>query len=145
MRLGGLRSTATPYSRHGEEITVHFAFKKNVVVHKKIRVNGQEYENLDQVPAEYRAALEKALGGNATAATKITVNGHTYGSGNDLPAPVRAVVHGLALMALRKAESASPDVSPVGEVRVEPVVSLKRIVFVVAAAALVIWLARVIF
>ena len=124
---------------------MNFEFKKNVVVHKKIRVNGQEYESLDQVPAEYRAAIEKALGGNATAATKITVNGHTYGSGNDLPAPVRAVVHGLALMALRKAESASPDVSPVGEVRAEPVVSLKKIVFVVAAAALVIWLARVIF
>ena len=124
---------------------MNFEFKKNVVVHKKIVVNGQEYESLDQVPAEARAAIEKVLGGNATAATKMTVNGHTYGSEKDLPAPVRAVVNGLALMALKKAESASPEVSPVGEVRTEPVVSLKKIVFVVAAAALVIWLARAIF
>lgn len=126
---------------------MNFEFKKNVVIKKKIMVNGQEYESLDQVPAESRAAIEKVLGGNAAAATTITVNGHTYGSEKDLPAPVRAIVGRIALMALEKAESAKAEAeaSPVGEVRAEPVVSLKKIVFVVAAAALVIWLARSIF
>ena len=125
---------------------MNFELKKNVVVHKKIVVNGQEYESLDQVPAEARAAIEKVLGPGAHAetTTKITVNGHTY-TGNDLPAPMRAMLDGIALMALKKAASASPAVSEVGEVRAEPVVSLKKIVFVAVAAALVIWLARAIF
>ena len=125
---------------------MNFELKKNVVVHKKIVVNGKEYESLDQVPTEARAAIEKVLGPGAHAetTTKITVNGHAYAA-KDLPAPMRSLLDGITLMALKKATSASLEVSQAGEVRAEPVVSFKKIVFVVIAAALVIWLARAIF
>ncbi|HEX4826237.1 MAG TPA: hypothetical protein VFV19_18195 [Candidatus Polarisedimenticolaceae bacterium] len=123
---------------------MNFELEKNVVVHKKIVVNGQEYESLDQVPPEARAAIEKALGpgASATATTQITVNGHTYAP-NDLPAPMRAILDGLTLMTLKKAQSANPEaVSSVGQVRAEPTLSFKKIVILAALIALVIWIAR---
>ena len=38
--------------------------KLNVTVHRKFRVGGKEYESVDAMPADVRAAYERALAGN---------------------------------------------------------------------------------
>jgi hypothetical protein len=123
---------------------VNFEFKKTFAVQKKITVNGQEYESLDQVPTEYRAAIEKALGSDVKAATTITVNGHTY-QNQELPAPLRAVVSNLALAALKSAGEAKGEQPPVDSLRPEPMLSMKKVVIAIAVGALLVWLARVVF
>ena len=40
------------------------ALKLNVTVHRKFRVGGREYESLDAMPADARAAYERALEAN---------------------------------------------------------------------------------
>jgi hypothetical protein len=38
--------------------------KVNVTVHRKFRVNGKDYESVDAMPADVRAAFERALSAN---------------------------------------------------------------------------------
>jgi hypothetical protein len=68
----------------------------------KIRINGKEYESVDEMPADARQAYERALSkftaGAGSAASqpgsssgKIVFNGDEYGSVDQMPADVRGM------------------------------------------------------
>src|SRR5262249_25376965 len=82
------------------EVRAGGAMAINVALRKKIRVNGKEYESLEQIPAELRTAVEKPLASSQVAAT-IRINGKTVSSAEELPSPVRAIVRDLASVAMK--------------------------------------------
>jgi len=60
----------------------------SITLKSKIRYNGREYSSVGELPAEIRAAYEKARrGGSAT--TKFVVNGQVFTGENAMPADVR--------------------------------------------------------
>jgi len=82
----------------------------NVNIKKKFKVNGQEYESIEDVPMEYREAFQKALvsaehGGPppqpGAPRTKITMNGVEYESVEAMPPVVRMLYE----QALKTAET----------------------------------------
>jgi hypothetical protein len=107
-------------------MTVRFEVKKT------FKVDGREYDSLDQVPAEVRSKVEQALAAGWHAEGKVTVNGKTYASLDDVPQPLRALVRGATSLAVRRADPT----------RAEPVVTLNKILFAVGAAAMLYWIAR---
>jgi hypothetical protein len=134
--------------------------KKNVVVQKKFKVNGQLYDSLDQVPTEFRAALESALKPGTPAKTTITINGKSYASLDEVPAPLRLLLRGVTAMATRAVQEAagpsSGTTSPAapaiegtspeaGILRPEPVLSMKKVLVFLGLAVLLVWLARSLF
>ena len=111
-------------------------------VTKKITVNGQTYEGLDQVPAEVRAAFEQAIASGGTATNRtIRINGKTYGSWSEVPAPYRLLVRGITALAMRNVGS---SMAPAPELRAEPAISLKKAITVLVLAALAYMLLRTI-
>jgi hypothetical protein len=88
----------------------------NFLVKKTIRIDGKDYESLDDVPQETRAAVEKALATASDPAAqtgvKLTVNGHTYASADELPAPLRTIVQGAVAYAAKKAAAESTEAQP---------------------------------
>jgi len=65
----------------------------------KIRYKGQEYDSLEQVPADIRAPLDKALArvwtgtkGAPELNSRITINGHEFASTADLPPRYRRLL-----------------------------------------------------
>jgi hypothetical protein len=118
-----------------------------VTFSNKLVVDGKEYESLDQVPAEFRGAIEKALA-SGTPSTTINVNGKTVASADDLPPLLRAIFRGVAEIAEKSASgdasalSDAASVSPPGAVRPEPLVGTKALVILIGLAALVFWLVR---
>ena len=115
----------------------------NFDIKRKITVDGKEYESLDQVPEEVRAAVQKSLASGPAAKATIYINGKTYGSVEELPAPLRAVVSCLTSLAM-KSDAQLPSASEAGAVRPEPVLSLKMIVVGIALAAMLFWLVRLV-
>jgi len=105
---------------------------------KKLVVDGKEYESLDQVPAEYRGAIEKALASGSK----------TLASAEDLSPVLRAIVRGLVEIAEKGASgdasalSDAASVSRPGALRPEPLVGTKALIILVGLAALVFWLVR---
>jgi hypothetical protein len=69
-----------------------------VNIKTRLRFNGQEYDSVEAMPPEARAAYERALGQAAsvktftskTVTSKIVFNGHEYASPDDLPPDLRA-------------------------------------------------------
>ena len=116
-------------------MSTHFEIKKDVT--QKFTVNGRNYDSLDEVPAEYRTAIEKAIDSAPTTST-ITINGRTYASVDDVPAPYRALLRGITGMAMRRV-----DVPPA--LRPEPIVSMRVVVIAVACIALAIWIGSIVF
>lgn len=125
-------------------MTIRFEIKKDFALQKKFTVNGQDYDSLDQVPAELRAAIEKELEAGAPPTATITINGRTYGM-QDVPAPLRAFVGQLASLALKQGQAATSPRPPVHELRLEPLLPMKFVVLVIGLAALLFWLARSVF
>ena len=116
-------------------------------IKKKITVNGREYESLDEIPAEFRAAFEKALElGAKTATGKVVINGRTYATLDEVPAPLRAAVRGIATMAVKSglpSESPAetgPTPIPVAALRPEPIISSKMVFIALGIAGLLVWL-----
>jgi hypothetical protein len=60
----------------------------NIKVKTKIRYNGQEYSNPNQLPPEVRAAYEEAMA-SGVANKKIIVNGRELTNQTQMPADVR--------------------------------------------------------
>jgi len=57
----------------------------NIRIQSKIRFNGQEYSSPSQLPAEVRAAYDKALRNPAAVTThKIVINGQEIANDNDM-------------------------------------------------------------
>ena len=127
----------------------------DVELKKRITVDGKVYESLDQVPAELRPAIEKALAlmPEAGVKTTIMVNGKPYASMDDVPAPLRLMLRGVAALAATQAgattsaaRQASPKAMPTAEaLRPEPIVSPRTIVVALVLAALLFFLARLVF
>ena len=69
--------------------------KFNFNVKRKFKVNGTEYDSLEEMPAAVREAYEKAVsksGGvkfGETSSTKIVFNGQEYTSAESMPADLR--------------------------------------------------------
>ena len=106
-------------------------------IKRKITVDGKDYETLEDIPPEVRTAILKTFASGSTSAkTTIHVNGKTYSSIEDLPAPLRAIAGGLTSLVMKPEAEA---------VRPEPVVSPRMIVVGIALAALLFWLARLVF
>jgi len=70
----------------------------NINVHEKLVINGKEYGSIEEVPAEFREAVVKAMSRKGvtdaekieqTLRTKITVNGVEYENEQAMPAEVR--------------------------------------------------------
>jgi len=115
----------------------------NFEVKRKITVNGQQYESLDQVPKEFRNAVQSALASGATTKATIHINGKTYSSLEAMPAPLRAIATAVTALAASKAlDAKSPSEPEPGAVRAEPVISLKRVLVVLMLAAGLFWLLR---
>src|SRR2546423_14721314 len=64
------------------------AFVVNITIKSKIRYNGKEYSSLGDLPAEARAAYERAMraGPNVAVARKIVINGQEFANQSDMPA-----------------------------------------------------------
>lgn len=59
----------------------------NIRIKSKIRFNGQEYASPRDLPAEVRAAYDKAMRApTLVTAHKIIINGHEFANEADLPA-----------------------------------------------------------
>ena len=59
----------------------------NIRIQSKIRYNGQEYSSPRDLPAEVRAAYDKAMRAPAlVTAHKIVINGQEFANETDLPA-----------------------------------------------------------
>jgi hypothetical protein len=115
----------------------------DVELKRKITVNGQEYGSLDEIPDEFRTAVQNALASGAVAKTTIYVNGKTYASMDEVPAPLRAVVAGLTSLAAKPLADAEREMREA--VRPEPILSFRRIVVAIGLAAVLLWLARLLF
>ena len=115
-------------------------------IQRKFTVNGKEYGSLDQVPPEFRAAIEKALESGATASsTTVTVNGRTYASLDEVPAPLRTVVRGRTSLVVRYGNPPTNEAGDRTGLRPEPILSMKTVVLALGLAALLVWLARSVF
>ncbi len=60
-------------------------FNMNVSVHTKIRVNGQDYDSVDAMPADVRAIYERALTQNPSAGASEPSLGEQFKAGSPLP------------------------------------------------------------
>jgi hypothetical protein len=69
----------------------------NFNVKTKIRYNGQEYSDPNQLPPEVRAAYEKALrkGADLAAARKIVFNGQEFANEDEMPRDERKAYDGI--------------------------------------------------
>ena len=104
-------------------------FKVNIKT--RVRFNGQEYDSVDAMPPEARAAYEAALArlpaagiqtARVTTTTKIVFNGQEYASPDEMPAEARAKYEQL-MGKFDANHNGVPDVleggeAPVGEVHV---------------------------
>jgi hypothetical protein len=70
-----------------------------VSFNSKIRYKGHEYDSIDEVPAEIRAPLDKALArvwsgtkGAPELNSRIVINGHAFSSTADLPPRYRRLI-----------------------------------------------------
>jgi hypothetical protein len=132
-------------------MAITFEVKKNLEVRKKFVVDGKEYDNIDEVPEQYRGAIESALASRGPA-TVIQFNGKPIEGTEQLPAPLRLIVGGLADMAAKQAEaqagaearndiprwSRSDAVLPEA-VRPEPIIGARTILVVIVLTALAFW------
>ena len=108
----------------------------DVELKRKITVNGQDYESLDQVPEEFRSTVQNALASGTAPKMTININGKTYSSVEELPAVLRTIIGGLTSLAMKPEAEA---------VRAEPVLSMKMVVVAIGLAAMLYWLARLVF
>lgn len=64
----------------------------NINITRKIKVNGKEYDSLEEVPQEHRQAVQDALGAAGTGAPgKININGTGYDSPEAMPPEARRI------------------------------------------------------
>ncbi len=92
----------------------------------RFKVNGKEYGSLEELPADIRAAYEKALaakGGLPAAATaagsaKITFNGSEYASADEMPPDERRMYE--SVMAAVESHAATPEGVPLSADAVDP-------------------------
>jgi hypothetical protein len=64
-------------------------FKLNVTVHRKFRIGGKEYESVDAMPADVRAAYERAMAANPSLAD--TESHEAMPRSASMPAPPPAI------------------------------------------------------
>jgi hypothetical protein len=79
----------------------------------KIRVNGQEYSSVDEMPPEIRQAFERAMAGQTGATTttktfKVVFNGQEYNGLDQMPAAVRQLYE-TAMAAVEQKGDAIPN------------------------------------
>ena len=95
----------------------------NITVKTKFRVNGQDYERVEDMPPDVRRAYERALattGGERSgltrprSSTKIVFNGQEYASPAQMPAAVRQLYDGV-MAAVDANRNGIPDALEAGE------------------------------
>jgi hypothetical protein len=114
----------------------------NVNVKTKIRYNGQEYSTPAELPAEARAAYEKAIAdktavGNGGITTRLVINGQQFSSPADMPAAERKVYQD-AMQLIRDETGVSSQ--PAGDTRW---LSKRQVQLIAIVAALLIGAALV--
>ena len=127
-------------------MAITFEVKKNLEVKKKFVVDGREYDSIEEVPEQFRGAIENALASRGPA-TVIKFNGKPLEGVEELPAPFRLIVGGLADMAAKHAEEqaeadarkGAPRWSAPEAVRPEPIIGIRTILVVIALTALAFW------
>jgi len=92
----------------------------NIQLKIKIRYEGQEYANPDDLPAEARSAYDAAMSGasaasfQATVSKKILLNGREFSNENEIPAAERKLYEdAMQLMRDSPAVTPSPSASAV--------------------------------
>ena len=119
----------------------------HVVVKRTFRIDGKDYGSLDEVPADKRDAVAKAIASIPATlpehpAGKLTVNGHEYASSEELPATLR----GLVESALSSAANVRiPEAHPDEEPSAEPVIPLRTIILGAGVIVLLALVARLMF
>jgi hypothetical protein len=101
--------------------------KINMNVKHKFKINGKEYNSIEEMPADIREAFRKAMGSQATsgqginhttARTKIIFNGTEYESIDAMPPDVRDYYEEV----MKAAEAgAAPHIDITGTVSVSPI------------------------
>ncbi|MHB8054015.1 MAG: hypothetical protein ACYDH3_02015 [Candidatus Aminicenantales bacterium] len=93
----------------------------NVNVKRKFKIDGEEYDSLEDIPVELRAAVQKALTTRqrpgpaprpAAAPARITVNGREYESVEAMPPAIRMLYEGALKTAETEARSQAAAPSP---------------------------------
>lgn len=82
----------------------------------KIKINGQEYNSPDEMPADVRSLYEKALASRGSASpniqvktnSKIRFNGQTFNSIDEMPADIRKIYESI-MAAVDKNGDGIPD------------------------------------
>jgi hypothetical protein len=118
----------------------------NVVVKRKIRIDGKDYESLDDVPADKCEAVAKALDSIPSSASghlagKLSIDGHTCTTEAEIPPAVLGLVEG-ALSAVIGAPGTAERESQA--IRPEPLLSGRTLTFLIVACvalASLAWLA----
>jgi len=88
----------------------------NFNVKTKIKINGKEYNNLEEMPADVRSLYEKALASRGSTSSnvqfktnsKITFNGQTFNSLDEMPEDVRRIYESV-MAAVDKDGDGIPD------------------------------------
>ena len=88
----------------------------NFNVKTKIKINGKEYNNPEEMPADVRSLYEKAIANRQSSETniqlntnsKITFNGQTFNNLDEMPADVRRIYDSI-MAAVDKNGDGIPD------------------------------------
>lgn len=117
----------------------------------RIRVNGKDYDRVEDLPPEIREVYEKSIG-VGLGSTTVTFNGKTYKSANEMPPELRRQFETLMAMAKespgvgepRRGLSLSFKLGQPAEDDDEPVSSTRLFVIAALFAALLalIWVMR---
>jgi hypothetical protein len=109
----------------------------NIKVKTKIRYDGREYSDRNELPPEVRAAYDKAMT-NGAAQTKIVVNGQEFANQNEMPEDVRKLYDDVLGVIENNGEVTLPTPP-----RPEPLITkgqLEMILLLVASAVFGAWL-----
>ena len=109
----------------------------NIRFKTKIRYDGREYSDPNELPADVRAAYDKAMAGGA-AQTKFVVNGQEFANQKEMPDDVRKLYDDVLSVIENNGEVTLP-VAP----RSEPLITkrqLEMILLLVASAIFGAWL-----
>jgi hypothetical protein len=97
-------------------------------VRTKIKINGKEYNNPEEMPAEVRALYEKALASRGSTApnvhfdahSKFTYNGQTFTSPGEMPEDVRRIYDSVMASVDKNGESIPEPSEPGRDGTTEP-------------------------
>ncbi len=105
----------------------------NIKLKTKIRYDGREYSDPNELPPEVRAAYDKAMASGA-AQTKIVVNGQEFADQDEMPDDVRKLYDDVLSVIENNGEVTLP-VAP----RSEPLVTKRQLEMILLLAAAVVF------